>query len=203
MSETKSDAVESVNSTTERNLALYDPDRDFRKLALEAKYFSKGFRLVSKEDLIGVPHVIIAVTYREGFPRAGAVGDYVSVEAVVADKDTLHSSPVRSMLPMGIEGLTVYPEESVVYNDGSTGIRRELTSLFARMGLIDVGAARTDAENPFDKPYQFWQEGEELATTGITADSDGEPFRFVAMRGLRKSEYEWQPGQNATTFYVG
>jgi len=178
----------------------HDPDRDFQKLALEAEYFSKGFRKVDKADLEGVPHVIIGVTYREGYTRPdGTRGDYISVEAVVADKATLESSPIRHMLP---RELAVWGNESVVYNDGGTGIRRELTSLFHSIGLIDVGAPSTKKENPFDRPYQEWVNGSDVAATGITEDLEHNPFRFIAARGLRRSDYE-SPFGPATTFYIG
>lgn len=177
----------------------HDPARDFQTLALEAQYFSKGFRLVQKADLLGVPHVIIGVTYREGYTRADKKpGDYVSIEAVVADKATLESSPVRHALP---RELTVWGNESIVYNDGGTGIRRELTQMFHSLGLIDVGTPKKN-ENPFDRPYQEWVKGADLATTGIEADAEGVAFRFVCMRGLRKSEYE-SPFGPAVTFYIG
>jgi len=105
----------------------YDPDLDFRKLALESKYFTRGFRLLGKDALIGVPHIVIGVTYREGFPREGKAGDYVSVEAVVADAKTLASNPIKHQLPMPPDQLSVYPNECVVYNDSGTGVRRYLT----------------------------------------------------------------------------
>lgn len=175
-----------------------DPARNFQTLALEAQYFSKGFRLVDKDFLVGVPHVVIGITYREGFPREkGMPGDYISVEAVVADKQTLESSPIRHMLP---PDLKVWAEESVVYNDSSTGIRREFTGLFHSIGLIDVGAPVAN-ENPFDRPYHQWMHGADIATTGITEDAQGVPFRFVAARGLRRSDYE-SPYGPATTFYI-
>ena len=176
----------------------YDPDRDFRKLALEAQYFSKGFRLVSKEDLIGIPHVIIGVTYRPGFPRMDkAPGDYVSVEAVVADKITLDSPPVRRQM---LQEPTVWGNEAVVYNDSGTGVRRELTSVFHTAGLIDVGPEKKD-ENRFDRQFQKWARGEDRATTGIVADFNGNPFRYLCLRGLQKSDYE-SPYGPATTFYI-
>jgi hypothetical protein len=193
-------AVEYVN---------YDPNMDFRKLALEAQYFTKGFRLIENKDhLIGVPHVVIGVTYREGFPREGKAGDYVSVEAVVADAKTLDSLPVRSQLK---GELAVYANEAVVYNDSGTGIRRYFTELFHNASIINVGKfdpAKVASElNPFDRPYQRWTEGADRATTGIVADLNGEAFRMVAMRGLRRSDYEWTPPegkpQPATTFYFG
>lgn len=196
--------VELVQTATEMrqlaNVWHYNPDLDFRKLALEAEYGSKGFRLIEdKDDLINVPHIIIGVTYRPGFPQPGGkVGDYVSIEAVVADKETLNTPPIRRALPAE---LAVYGNEPIVYNDGSTGIRRQLTEEFHAMGLIDVGSPRKD-ENPFDRPYTEWVKGGDLAETGIVADANGIPFRYVAVRGLRRSDYEWQ-GQPAHTHYIG
>jgi hypothetical protein len=181
------------------NVWSYNPDLDFKRLALEAEYGSKGFRLVeNKNSLLGVPMVIIAVTYRPGFPRAGGEGDYLSVEAVVADKDTLNSFPIQAQLPAQME---VWPNEPIVFNDGSTGIRRQLTELLHSIGVINVGKPRKD-ENPFDRPYQMWESGAELATTGIVANADGVKFRYVAPRGLRRSDYEWND-KPATTYYIG
>lgn len=184
---------------------LYNPDLDFRKLALEATYFSKGFRLIDDKDaLIGVPHIIIGVTYREGFPREGTAGDYVSIEAVIADKATLDTPPVRSQLPAE---LVVHPNEAIVYNDSGTGIRRTLTELFHNTGLIDVGKPGKADVNVFDRPFQRWAEGGDRAATGIVATVNGEPFRYLALRGLRRSDYEWtDPAGNdhpATTHYFG
>lgn len=180
-------------------LGLYDPDLDFRKLALEAQYRSKGFRLVGKSALEGVPFVIIGVTYREGYmnPQTKLLGDYVSVEAVVANKEVLASPQVKHMI--GGRELTIYPNEAVVFNDGGTGIRRELTELFEHMGLIKVGHENSD--RPFDVPFMQWERGGDLAATGITADLNGEVFRYLCMRGLRKSEYE-SPYGDATTWYL-
>jgi hypothetical protein len=202
VSETTVAVPEPAGATEERQIAEvaygFDPNMDFKKLALEAQYFAKGFRLVeSKDDLEGVPHVITAVTYRPGYTGTdGTVSDYISLEAVVADKATLESNPVKHSLPAELH---LYPNEPVVYNDGGTGIRRTMTELFHTIGLIDVGEAPAEG-NAFDKPYQSWASGAELATTGITADLSGTPFRYVAIRGLRRSDYD-SPYGAATTFY--
>lgn len=204
---------EIVDATQARQAAVslydYNPDLDFRKLALESAYHAKGFRLVDKETLIGVPFIVTNVTYREGFPRPGAgPGDYVSVEAVVADQSTLDQHPVKSQLP---ENLAVFPNEPVVFNDGGTGIRRALTQLYASIDppngpLINPGKAKGE-ENPFDRPYQRWQQGSELAELGISHDLMGKPVRYLAVRGLRKSEYDWQDEAGnphpAVTYYFG
>lgn len=181
------------------NVWGFNPDLDFKNLLLEAQYGSKGFRLVENKNwLIGVPLILIGVTYRPGFPRAGGEGDYVSIEAVVADKDTLASFPIQKQLPAE---MAVWANEPIVFNDGSTGIRRQMTELMHTVGIINVGKPRKD-ENPFDRPYQIWEAGAEQATTGIVANRDGEKFRYVAPRGLRRSDYEWND-KPATTFYIG
>lgn len=197
-------------SSTERRIAEvafgYNPDRDFNALALEAHYHSKGFRLIDKSALIAVPHVVIGVTYRPGYPRADkSPGDYVSVEAVVATKEILNSPQVQHMLRHeGVDpnNMEVWANESVVYNDSGTGIRRSLTELFHEMGVIDVGPESGKDENRYDRQYQAWASGEDRATSGIVADLNGEPFRYTAWYGLRKSDYE-SPYGPATTFYLG
>lgn len=192
-----------ATGTLETFRTMYDPDLDFRKLAGEATYFSRGFRLVEKDDLIDIPHVVIAVTYREGYLREEngkqVQGDYVSVEAVVADAQTLMSPQVRSKVD--VDSLAVYPNEAVVYNDGGTGIRRELTKLFDDIGMIDVGGTGDD-ERRYDRPYSLWREGGDAAQAGFTVDRNGEKFRYFSLRGLRKSEYD-SPFGPAVTFYFG
>lgn len=195
---------EDVSTSTEIRRfteGLYDPNMDFRKLAMEATYFTKGFRLVEDKDtLAGVPHVITNLTFREGYSTTAGPGDYVSIEAVVADRDTLNSNPVRHYLPApSVDQLAVYPNEAIVYNDGGTGIRRACVKMLHDIGLIDVGAPEGD-ENPFDRPYQLWAEGAEQAAIGFTADKNGQPLRYVVIRGLRRSDYT-SPYGEATTFY--
>jgi hypothetical protein len=194
--------LEIRDATHARLAGLFDPDLDFRKLALEATYYARGFRLIDKDLLIGVPHVIIAVTYREGYTDKNTkiTGDYVSVEAVVADADTLTLPQVSHQLP---DPLLVAPNEPVVYNDGGTGIRRTLTELFHEMGIINIGnVVARKGENSFDHPMSQWVSGADRAAEGITATGTGEKFRYVALRGLRRSDYENEYGEG-TTHYFG
>lgn len=196
--------VATTNATESRlaSYGLFDPDLDFKNLVAEVQpgFYTRGFRLIEKDDLIGVPHVIVGLTYREGYlnPETKQYGDYVSVEAVVASTDVLESVPVKYQLP---KELKVFGNETVIYNDGSTGIRRSLTELLHQTGIIDVGASKGD-ENLFDKPYQRWASGSEKATDGIVADAQGNKFRYAALRGLRLSEYENEYGPGRT-FYFG
>jgi hypothetical protein len=180
---------------------LYNPDNDFRKLALDVAYRSEGFRLIDKEALTGVPFVIKRVVYREGFPRDGAEGDYISVECIVADSETLAIAPVKAGLPAT---LTVFPSEAVVFNDSGTGVRRHITSLLERAGLIDCGPAAPEGDVPWDRPFQEWESGAGPAQVGFTGDSFDPVVGgvFLAIRGLRVSQYEYM-GNPAETYYFG
>lgn len=181
---------------------------DFRNLAQGIKqgYIARGFRLVAKDALEDVPHLILAVTYREGFMLPvergfgkGIKGDYVSLEAVIADKETLNLPQFRTVL--GNRQLEVFPNEPIVYNDGGTGIRRKLTETLHLNGIINVGGNfEKDGDRIYDRPVTIWESGAEHAQDGITTDHDGEAFKFLVPRGLRRSDYEWE-GQPATTFY--
>lgn len=192
---------ETVSKSLEVFRTFYDPDLDFRKLASELTGIARGFRLVEKDDLLDVPHIIISATYREGYKRnedgTEIQGDYVSFEAIVADAELLTSPQIRAKLDIG--NLKVYPNEAVVYNDGGTGCRRKFTQVLDEAGMIDVGG-KGDDDRRWDRPYSLWKSGADLATSGITADVNGNKLRYGAPRGLRKSEYE-SPFGPAETFY--
>jgi hypothetical protein len=200
-------------------LSVFDPDLDFDKLLEKAgkdAFYSRAFRKVSKDILVGVPHIVIGATYRQGYKNkdTGVVGDYVSLEAVVAKSAILDAIPIRSAIKAARKetglspDLEVYPNEAVIYNDGGTGVRRSITEVFQGCGIIDVGPARKVGENPLDKPYSLWLDGEDQATTGITAVPNPEtgelkPFVYVALHGLRPSTYknEYTGDDEATTYY--
>jgi hypothetical protein len=200
-----------LSPTEQRQLdeVLYNPDLDFRKLALDVAEVSQGFRLVDKTALEAVPHVIKRVVYRPGFPRGekGTPGDYVSVECVVADKEALESAPIWSQIAKAqninsIDQLTVFGGEPVIYNDSGTGLRRTLTKLFEKYSLINLGTSHKD-EEPADRQFQLWAAGAEHAQDGFTGDDlGGKQAIYLALRGLRKSEYE-SPFGPATTWYFG
>lgn len=183
---------------------LYDPDLDFKKLFLESEYGSRGFLLVEKKDLVGIPHIIIGVTYREGMVRPnGDDGDYVSLEAVVAPQEVL-DNPAFASRREGRE-LRVYGNQAVVYNDGSTGIRRDMTRFLHSDGLINIGTT-TGELSDFDRSYHYWEQGASLANRGIFVHGNGKPFRYRVLGGLRASDYEWEDDKGkkhpATTYYL-
>lgn len=200
LTSTDASLVQPESSSVEEFRVLFNPDLDFRKLA-EAGLteYAQGFRLVNKKALLGVPHIIINITYREGFLNKDTKirGDYVSLEAVVANDEFLRSPIVRAMT--GHRELEVFGNETIVYNDGGTGIRRSITEMLVRQGLINPGGKPNDNRR-FDRPMSQWVNGAELAAEGIRADKQGEHLRYGVIRGLRRSDYLWE-GQDATTYY--
>lgn len=192
---------ELVNATEAREYmaALYDPDMDFRRAALDAAYTAHGFRLVNKSELEGVPFIIKRIVYREGKPRAGMKGDYVSVECIVADREILSDPIVATHLP----AIHPYGNEAVIFNDSGTGIRRQLTMMCEQHNLINVGKL-VEGENPYDRQFQRWESGAEAAQEGFRADEDfGHRSIVRALRGLRVSEYVHPEYGEASTWYFG
>jgi hypothetical protein len=200
-------------STENREASIFDgsfnPDMEFRKLALEATYIHMGYTLVDKSMLEGVPMVVLGVTFREGIPRNGEWGDYVSVEAICGGQADLNRNIRLGMLDGS--NLTIDPNEPVVFNDGSTGVRRQLAQILHESSLINVGPTPEEKEglkSQYDRPFQFWIP-EDYASTAEQTDKSvgfhtmatGEPLRFLFRNGLRSSEYEWSPGNLATTYY--
>lgn len=186
-------------STTANAVGLFNPDLDFVKLAQTATFVSRGFRLVEKGDLEGVPFVVVNATFRDGYITDKIQGDYVSLECVVAVKDVLNSAQVKAQT--GGREISVYPNEAVIINDGGTGIRREMVELLHNSGAINVGG---DANDPrrFDRPASMWADGKDAAYAGFSLLPTGEKFTYFAMRGTRRSEYD-SPYGPAVTWYFG
>jgi hypothetical protein len=163
----------------------------------------KGDRL---DQLTGVPFVIVGGTFREGYLRDGKSTDYVSLECVVADADTLAKKAVK------MEGKDFAPKQIVRINDGGTGIRRQIVSYLHQRGYISV--AKGDiievgklGESSFDLPVSAW---DDYSIGSLTFDNDGGtiydfviPGLLYAPRGVRSSTYKSDiTGQNVTTRYL-
>jgi hypothetical protein len=161
-----------------------------------------GHELLSGEaadKLIGVPFIITRVVFRDGILRAGSQyrDDYVSCEAVVAPKEVLAERARKGRLDL--DSISVDPGEHIVFNDGSTGIYRQIVQYLESKGLIKLPAgpeAGAKGESRFDLPRSQWYEGDDKATEGIHV-------RLLCPRGLRYSEYvnDYSP-DGAKTRYI-
>lgn len=177
----------------------------FADLANQATVIDTGTLEKDKNTLIGLPHVITRVTYRPCPPDQER--GYVSVEAVVADADTLESAIRRGWIPgnfASVAALPYMPEERIVYNDGSTGIRRQLTTILHAQGYLNVGAVEDGSA--FDRDWMEWetftQSSEQNWQSEKVVIPDFSNIRPILItHGLRVSEYDMN-GRDATTFYL-
>lgn len=149
--------------------------------------------------LMGVPFIIYKVVYRpkrsEKFER-----DWVSVEMQIAPKQVVEQEIKRKRVPNveSLEGLTVLPGSKVVVNDGSTGMRRQLTRVFHEKGIINVGGDPSMGGKRFDRESAEWEEctqfevftdedGTVREVPTISTWLDGTPLRIPIRHGFRAS----------------
>lgn len=148
-----------------------------------------GRLLVEKADLIAVPHMITAIRFQEYVPSAQR--GYVSLEAMVAPKHVLEKS---GKLDCGLE-----PEEKIVYNDGSTGIRRQITKLLSTWKMITI-AKEIKEESDYDMGYLDWK----ICPTPpeFHTNANGGPLLILVRNGLRVSEYDGPTGPASTYYFA-
>lgn len=177
-------------------------------------YQLRGLTLVAKDDLIGIPHIITRVTYW----TPTAIGDFVSLEAVVADDDTMNYAIRRGWVP-GVTERSQIPlraNEHIVYNDGSTGIRRQITEMLDSFGMIVIGdkgpapytVDKKVYNSRFDLPWSEWDSFEGSRVHGdhvvpsIGTNHAGNALAILVGSGLTVSEYSNEFSDNARTFYL-
>lgn len=167
-----------------------------------------GFTLVSKDELLGVPHVITKVTYWK--PLAEQLG-MVSCEATVASIPILERAIERGWIPhvTNISQLKLEPNERVVYNDGGTGIRRQITQLLNQVGVINVGREDVEDGSRFDVAWPEWEEfseyrrqSAEVGNVPCCSRVGDRPFLLNVVRGLSVSEYSNDYASDAKTYYL-
>lgn len=159
------------------------------------------------DKLMGVPFIITRVHFRDGTQRKGCVyrDDYVSCEAVVAPRDVLEAKARKGRIigatgeRLTLDDLPVDPGEHIVFNDGSTGIYRQIVQYLAAKHIIvlpdNVPENGGKGDSRFDLPRSQWTRGAEIATDGIN-------IRLYAPRGLRYSEYANDYTEDGKTRYI-
>lgn len=174
-------------------------------------YAVPGFGLVDdKDQLCGVPHIIIGVTYQKCTPQRPR--GYVSLRGLIGDQAALDEAKRRHWIPNDGE-IAFNPEERIVYNDGSTGIRRQITQLLDKWGLIAVGNENYNGEDEnyptrFDLPWTEWDSFSQSERQGdedvpsFQTNHMGNLFALKVGRGLRKSEYSNDKATDAVTYYL-
>lgn len=160
------------------------------------------------DTLVGVPFLIYRVVTRPGIVRRIKTGeskqfDYVSCELVLCDEAEMKRRRVDlSMLPFA-------PGDQVVFNDGSTGIWRQIVAYLHARGFITLPDGPTEGpsgESIYDLPVADWS-GINIGKLNVGDDGHASytaDVRLFCPRGLRVSEYsnEFNP-DGSKTRYLG
>jgi hypothetical protein len=185
-----------VPQTENPSAAVDHSMREWLALSNEADQVI-GYSLIGGKEneqtldlLVGVPFIIEGITFRQGdvniMPKGEApfYRDYASVEALVH--------------PL-FQGRFKRPR--VVFNDGSTGIYRQLTQYLAAKGIIEVDDAYAETGEANGTRYDVSLSGpgfKEDATTREDRAFTG--IRLVCPEGLRVSDYRNAYGEGKTWY---
>lgn len=155
------------------------------------------------DALVGVPFMIYSLTFRPGIRKAGIdyMPAYVSCESVIAPEHVLKRRRVN------MADLPFEPESQVIFNDGSTGIYRQIVAYLAGSGRIILPDGNENGgygESIYDLPPSEW---EGVNAGEILFDQDGFAHyrinvRLTCPRGVRLSEYQndYNPNGSKTRY---
>jgi hypothetical protein len=177
-----------------------------------------GYDLAAGEvadDLVGIPFALTAVTFRPGVMRGKIRQAYVSVEVRIANKldlrliNTRRESSRLARIP-DLETLAFGPDSHVVFNDGSTGVYRQMTKYLHAKGYIELGQPVIEngeyGASSFDQPPSGWAKinrGYEIDKDGFLGYGIDLAPALYCPRGLRLSLYENDFTQTGKTRYLG
>lgn len=196
---------------------VYQPGMDWETLVNSADEIL-GYDLARDEtadDLVGIPFVLTALTFRAGVLREKVRQAYVSCEVVIGpnlDLRLINTRRESSRLPRvtDIDALAFGPGSHVVFNDGSTGVYRQCIKYLAAKGYIQLKSPVVEAgaygESSFDQPPSGWakiERGEPTDTEGFTGYAVSLAPVLYCPRGLRLSLYENDYTQTGKTRYIG
>lgn len=195
-----------ANELSERAPDLSPAERQWLALTDQADTV-EGADLEKGANLIGVPFCITRAVFREGdFVNQGITGWYVSLESTIGPIGEIARAYRRGRIPDGTQ-LTVEPGESVVFNEGGTGVYRQIVAYLEAKGLVTLpegpegGAWR---ESRYDTLPPEWTSNAGITETG----DDGKPVSIefgvtlLCPRGLRQSEYENEATKQGVTRYL-
>lgn len=205
----------------ETRLAVHDGavhTLSFSELLDLESFVIDGFTEVGKDELQGVPHVVTGVTFwtPKRNPDKTLQRGFVSVECTIGDANALDIALRRGWIPnkTSQDQLLFSPNERVVYNDGSTGVRRQLVQILHDAKLIDVGTRDVTDASRFDVPWLEWEsftqfttqgkdsDGQDIIVPSIKTKPNGNPLIIVVPRGLVKSEYSNSYTDDGVTYFL-
>lgn len=185
-----------------------------------------GYDLAKDElldALVGIPFLGTSLNFRPGVTRKDNEGKdkkyaYVSVEAVIPPAKELRipkinvARSVAELPPItSLDDLPFGPDDHVVFNDGSTGIYRQVVQYLAAKQYIQlvregdsVVTSGKLGETTYDLPPEDWAD---IKAGHMRFDLDGFGLysvhvRLFCPRGLRLSKYtnEYNPDGSKTRY---
>lgn len=167
-----------------------------------------GADLEKGAQLIGVPFCLVQVTFRPGLVNAktGELMFYASLDAIVAPLDVIKRRLAR-IPEENQEYAQDMAGEHVVFNEGGTGVYRQVIAYLESQGRIKINSELPregrSGESRFDLSPAGWEVDE---SAELKLAEDGSPtlafaVRLLCPRGLRSSEYENEYSKEATTRY--
>jgi hypothetical protein len=174
-----------------------------------AKYHGEDWAdLEQGQALIGVPMCLIQATFRRGdfADKDGVKGFYVSLDTIVAPEEEIARAVRRKRIPD--DAVYVEPGEHLVFNEGGTGVYRQIVAYLESQGRIliksDLPAEGAYGESRFDITPAGWDVDE---SADFKVGEDGQlalafSIRLLCPRGLRSSEYENQYTKSGVTRYI-
>lgn len=132
------------------------------------------------DALVGVPFLIKTATFRPGdiTPKGQSEPrDYVSVECLIRP-----------------DYASKFTRKYVVFNDGSTGIYRQIVAALAARDLVELNEDLPETGDANTTRYDV----------SFATDENGVQFdiKLLCPEGLRKSDYKQPDGSPAVTWYL-
>lgn len=157
-----------------------------------------------KSALVGVPFLITGVSVRDGVMRGPdkknlTPTNYLSVEVMIYPAADIAKRVKRGFMTEE-QANRFSPEDQVVFNDGSSGVARQLLAYMHASGYIRVPEGKEAGEVGecrYDVYRTEWLKG-------FSLDEPNPHFSFdlACPRGLRVSNYANEMG-DAATYYLG
>jgi len=175
-----------------------------------------GADLLDKElidYLVKVPHRIVEITFYQGtLIKNGHDGAFVSATAMIAPEDVLAKRFRGNEKATKWDDLPFMPEDIVVYNDGSTGMYRQVVKVLHENGYIGLPDPVIEGggvgESTYDLHPSKWTGLDPKRARQLPNKEDGTfggvafYIRIDAPRGIRYSSYENENGEGRTR-YIG
>lgn len=166
-----------------------------------------GADLEKGATLIGVPHCLIQATFRPGdfADKNGERGFYVSLDAIIAPQADLDRARRRKRMA---EDSDIEPGEHLVYNEGGTGVYRQIVAYLESQNRIKINSDLPRdgryGESRFDISPRLWEVGDdaEFRISPVGDPTLGFSIRLLCPRGLRSSDYENEFTKQGVTRYI-